>query len=25
MGNLIDRAVRAYVVDNLDFHYQGWH
>ncbi|WAG81848.1 hypothetical protein LMK08_26760 [Metapseudomonas furukawaii] len=21
----MDRAVRAYVVDNLDFHYQGWH
>ncbi|GLZ89595.1 lipoprotein signal peptidase [Metapseudomonas resinovorans] len=25
VGNLIDRSVRSYVVDYLDFHYQGWH
>src|SRR3990167_1830628 len=25
VGNLIDRSVRGFVVDYLDFHYQGWH
>ncbi len=25
IGNLIDRVVRGYVVDFLDFHYAGWH
>ncbi|MBH3413527.1 signal peptidase II [Pseudomonas putida] len=25
IGNLLDRSVRGYVVDYLDFHYQGWH
>lgn len=25
LGNVIDRAVRGYVVDFIDFHYQGWH
>ena len=25
VGNLIDRSLRGFVVDYLDFHYQGWH
>lgn len=25
VGNLIDRSARGYVVDYLDFHYQGWY
>jgi len=25
IGNLIDRILRGYVVDFLDFHYSGWH
>lgn len=25
IGNLIDRVLRGYVVDFLDFHYAGWH
>ena len=25
IGNAIDRALRGYVVDFLDFHWAGWH
>ena len=25
VGNIIDRLVRGFVVDYLDFHWRGWH